>query len=929
LDKVLFIVTTGKMSMKKLLSLHLSQAKLTPPFSVRFVVPRTQLIGWVESAKHAKLIMLRAPAGFGKTTLMMLLLEHLREQGNATAWLTLDEEDNDPVRFLACLIAAVKKGIPGIDTAEPEPDLAGSGNSPASLLLHLQERLSALNCPLTIFLDDFDVIRSPEALQVVRRILHFLPPGKKIVIAFRRTPEIGIGRIRAHGELVEIDIQGLRFSYEEAGQFIRETQGLVFDDSEVEFLYRSTEGWPAGLQLSTLSSIWRERHGNHVQTFLEAFDNIADYLTEAVLARQPDEVRSFLLRTSILNRLSGPLCDALTGKTNSYEMLKYLEQENLFLVPLDGERRWYGYHTLFARFLRDRLEQEVERGDCVALHQAACDWHSEAGELAEAAEHALLAGNTEDAAKQMELCALDIVQAGLSATVAEWAERLPEHVLNRSPELQLSYAYALVFQQEYEKALAVIDKIGDNVRQSCIESHFIHDLRIVRAFVLMNQDKIEEFEREITEELSKWDALIMDSHVRLLPMLLNMSGMRNLISGRLEGALEDIWRAGRLIGQNNGVVKLYNKYFEGRIYLLQGKLNEVLALTRSVLQETLCGSLRHSAVGTAIAMLEAETLYEQNELERAEKLLMTYRSISPTAIATEAIIVGLRTLARIRLAHGDLKGCMRYLSEMERLGAQRGIPRVSASARQERIRIALQRGELEHAIQICRNHDERSIWIPFEGRYMMGSDPETPGITRLRLLIERGKGKEVSDPLRRELQKAEALGFFRQTLLLRILLAKAYDACGEKRRALGVLKDALVLAQEEGIIRAFVDEGDSLLKMVRELYRNTIAEETMGSSSLSVKYLDRILHAMGAVAAHRSSDDMKPDMDAFPLAPLTDREKDILEKLAIGFSSPELADKLCISVNTIRYHLRNIYSKLGGNNRLQAVALARRFGLIR
>ena len=861
---------------------------------------------------------------------MMLLLEHLREQGNATAWLTLDEEDNDPARFLTCLIAAIKKSIPEIDPAEPESDLTGSENPSAMLLLYLQDRLSALNSSFTIFLDDFDVIQSPEALQIVRRILHFLPPGKRIVIALRRAPEIGVGRIRAHGELVEIDIQGLRFSHEEAGQFIRKTEGLDLNDSEVEFLYRSTEGWPAGLQLSTLSSIWREEnHGNHLQTFLGAFDNIADYLTEVVLTRQSDEVRSFLLRTSILNRLSGPLCDAITGKTNAYEMLKYLEKESLFLVPLDGERGWYGYHPLFARFLRERLEQEVGRDDCVALHQAACDWHSEAGELAQGAEHALLAGNMEYAAKQMKLCALDIVHAGLSATVAEWAERLPEHILNRSPELQLSYAYALIFRQEYEKALALIDQTGDNVRQSGIESHFIHDLRIVRAFVLMNQDRIEEFDQEITEGLSKWDDLIMDSHVRLLPMLLNMSGMRNLISGRLEEALGDIWRADRLIGQNKGVIKLYNKYFEGRIYLLQGKLHEVLALTRSVLQETLCGSLRHSAVGKAIAVLEAETLYEQNELEQAEKLLMAYRYISPTVIVTEAIIIGLRTLARIRLAHGDLKGCIHYLTELERIGNQRGIPRVSASARQERIRIALQRGELEHALQICRNHDERSIWIPFEGRCMMGSDPETPGITRLRLLIERGKGKEVSDPLRSELQKAETQGFFRQALLLRILLAKAYDASGEKRRALGVLKDALISAQEEGIIRVFVDEGDSLLKMVRELYRNTIAEETMGSSSLSVKYLDRILYAMGAVAAHHSSDDMKPDMDAFPLAPLTDREKDILEKLAIGFSSPELADKLCISVNTIRYHLRNIYSKLGGNNRLQAVALARRFGLIR
>ncbi len=915
------------MTIKKQSHQRLLLSKLTPPVGGRSLIPRTRLIDWLQSAEHAKLVMLRAPAGFGKTTLMVQWLIHLRDQGVPAAWLTLDESDNDLVRFLTYLIAAIKKGMPEFGDNSPEPEATGAGNSPTGALLFLIDLLSTFEGPFTIFLDEFGALKTPEALEMIRLLLQHLPPGKRMVIALRDVPELNLGKLRAQGGLAEIDLEGLRFSLEETTEFIRQAKGLELDEKDVEFLYRSTEGWIAGLQLSTLSSIWREKQVDS-QQFSAVFDNISDYLAEDVLAHQPEDVQSFLVRTSILARLSAPLCDALTGRTDSDKMLQYLEKQNLFLAPLDEERRWYRYHSLFAKFLQRQLTQNGG-GSALALHRAACDWHAGAGEHLEAANHAMLASDAEYAAEQVEICALDLAKIGLTATVAEWAERLPAQVLDRHCELQLCYTYALIFSERYQKAHDVLDRLTHNVRRLGLDS-YAQELRIARAFILMSQENFQEFEQVITEGLQRYDPLKPDTHTKFLPVLMNMAGVLKLTTGGLEAAQNIIWEGARLIGGQKDEVTVYNKYYEGRIYLAQGKIHEALLLTRATLDWKAYGPCLYSAGGTAIAVLEAESLYERNELESAEKLLTAYRDMLPTEIAVEALIAGFRTLARIRHAHGDLSGALSHLTELERLGVQRGIQRASASARQERIRIALQRGEPERAQRIRKDHDDDHIWSRFAGYCMMGNDPETPEVTRVRLLIGREKPKEALELLKKELKKAESSGYFRQVLLLRILSAKACESCGERRRAVEFLKDALTLAQGEGFVRCFVDEGESISKLIREIHKVAIAEEKNGGGSLCVEYLERIQCAMGAALAVAPRPSGVSQEPAAPLLePLTAREQDILEKLALGLSSKELADSLYISVNTISYHLRNVYSKLGTNNRVHAVALARRFGLIK
>ncbi|MBI5604992.1 MAG: hypothetical protein HY879_16765 [Deltaproteobacteria bacterium] len=913
------------MAKKKSFVQPIFQSKLNPPISSRVSVPRARLIDQLKSARQAKLILLCGPAGFGKTTLMVQWLNCLHEQGIPTAWLALDEADNDPGRFLTYLIGAIQKNIPSFDLTGLEPSLMNAGHASTGLLLYVLERLSAFPASLTLFLDDFGVIQSPEVLNIVQQLLHHLPADKQLIIALRQIPALRIERIRAQGELLEIDFKGLQFSRDETEQFIRQTQGLDLDENEIEYLYQVTEGWAAGLQLSTLSSIWRKNQENSNQTHSWAAGKVYDYLAEEVLTRQPEKIQSFLLKTSILKRLTGPLCNRLTGRSDGYETLDYLEKANIFLVPLDAERRWYRYHGLFAKFLRTRLEREGDQ-DGIDLHRAASEWYAAVGEIQEAAEHAMSAGDVEYAANQMEGCAFDLVRNGLTATIVEWGEWLPKTVLARHPVLHLAYTYALIVRHKPEKALEVLDQLGHHGEQSHIDDHINRDLYNLRILALSVQDKMKECEQVTTDALAELDVLHLDRQIRFLPTLFHIAGLLKITVGRFEEALEYTWQSAQLVSRTTGVMLLFNKFLEQAIGFTQGKLNEVLAVTHSALDETKSSPSRFSGGGTAVAVLQAEILYEKNELAKAEKLLLTYNTMVQIAIP-DVMIMGLRTLARIRAAYGDFTGALRYLTQLERLGAERGLPRVSATARQERIRIALQRGEPERALEISRHHDDRIIWLSFEGRCMIGNNPETPEITRLRLMMGRGQARKVLEPLKNELSKAESLGFVRQGLLLRILIAKAMESCEEKRQALRVLRDALIMAQGEGFIRSFVDEGDPIPKMIREIHKFAASAGMIGRGSISVEYLDRILLAIGEVTPCSISP--KTDQGSTPPEPLTGREIDILEKVAMGLSNEDLADQLCISIHTVRFHLRNIHWKLGAHNRTQAVALARNFGYIR
>jgi LuxR family maltose regulon positive regulatory protein len=896
----------------------LLQSKLAPPLAGRFVVPRTRLVDAVSSAPHARLVLVRAPAGFGKTTLMAECHADQRRRGNA-AWLTLDAADNDPVRLLTYLVAALERSMPPLELRAEEASGLFAGHAPAGAFLYLLDRIAALSGPLTIFLDDFSVLRSPEALEIVRQLLHHLPAGKRLMIALRHGAELGLGRLRAQGELLELELADLRFTREEAEQFVRRTRGLELDDGEVDRLHRFTEGWVAGLQLSTLAPRARDEAARSGAGVASA---ISEYLVEEVLTAQPEPVQTFLLETSALKTLCAPLCDAVTGRTDGAELLSLLERQNLFVVPLDEERRWFRYHSIFASFLRSRLEQR-DAARLKRVHAAACEWYASTGKPELAAEHALAAGDVVLASEYMGRCAFDLVRVGQAATVAEWADALPQELLDRHLELQLAYAYALTHRYQYDRALAVLERLAANAGRAGAAPAFLRDVRCVRAVALFVNDQMAECE-QVTREVLAEPGIAEDRQTRFLPSLFSCAAYVDMTAGRLVQAQRNIARSGQLAGQAPWVWKLYGRFVAGSLSLSRGRLAEALDLTSSALEEIGASPARYSGAGTALAVVEAEILYERNRLDEAERLLGSCRAMLPTVLP-DIVIVGFRTLARLQLARGDDAEARRLLSRLERLGVERGAPRIAATARQERARIALARGEVARACEALGEHDDDATWASFGGRCLKGSDPEMPAVTRLRLMLAQGQARRALEPLGDALARAVAAGFVRQELLLRVLVARAHDLCGARREALRALKEALVAAQGEGFVRTFVDEGDRVAAMLRELRAQASPDAAPGGhrDGLSLAYLDEVLRATGAGPAPDEA-----EAPPAPAEPLTERELEILRKVALGLTNETLGAQLFVSVHTVRFHLRNINMKLGAQTRTQAVAIARRMRLI-
>ncbi len=911
--------------------LPILRSKLNPPLGGRYLVLRDRLNGWLETDDLPRVIVARAPAGFGKSTLMVQWYRILQHRGAQVAWISLEEPENDPGQFLAYLVAALQMGIPGLGLAESVSDPMGSGGGTQGTILYLMDKLSELPGPFTLFLDDFDVISNEVVLKLVQQLINYLPSGNRLVIGLRQSPALGLAKMEATGELLEIGIEELRFTREESSRFLRQVPELVIDDHDIDNIQNSMEGWIAGLQLTTVST-WRENPKDFLRKHQGAFNKISVYLAEDVLSRQSEEVETFLLQTSVLSRLCGSLCNAVTGRSDSFRMLEHLERANLFIVPLDEERRWYRYHGLFAKFLRNRLER---KGDDLVrkLHALAAQWYLQEGNFQEAAQHSLDASDFDAAAEMMDRCAVGMMEGGLAATLIKWGRTIPQQILARYHELVCTYIYSLIFELRYEQATTIIDWITEIWRNSG-KVVLIENLRPMKAQILLFTDKMDECERVVDEDQLQIDERAETDRITLLTRgaLYNIGCAVKTSAGNFEEALK-CYRRGVAIGRRTEMLQpeplihnIYNKWVLANLEFTQGRLQEALGILRVVQEKIENEPARYSIAAAAVAITKAEILYEMNELGEAEKLLLSFRSLLEVASPPDGVIIALRTLARIHASRGEWISAVNCLTDLERLGVELDIERCGATARLEKSRIAILRGDVEEAVQIIRNSNDEKVWRRFSNRCMRGNDPDTTELSSLRIAIAKGQARESIEALKIAINVAETSGRKRQLIVSRLLLVKAYESCGERRSALRALKETVVTAQTSGFIRSFIDEGDPVLMLLSKLQESTPSSERDHLDELSPVYLQRIIQGFGSVKPdYRDSSGLLPTLQEV----LTDREIAILAQLAKGLSNEEAADKLFISVHTVRSHLRNTYPKLGATNRTQAVALARSYGLIK
>jgi LuxR family transcriptional regulator, maltose regulon positive regulatory protein len=885
--------------------------KLQPSQARPASVARPRLIAKLEREPGRRLTLISAPAGFGKTTLLVEWLNGREDEDRSVAWVSLDEGDNDPVRFLSYLVAALRRTVgegfgEGVLAAlrSPEPPRM------EAVLGAFVNELVDLPGELAVVLDDYHVIDTEAVHGVVSFLLEHLPPNAHLVISSRVNPPLQLSRLRTRNQMTELDAAELSFTPEEAGTFLNSVMALDLSGEAIATLEERTEGWIAGLQLAALSMRDRKDVSSFIRSFSGSHRDVLDYLAEEVLERQPGRVREFLLETSIAEHLTGTLCDALTGRTDGQEMLEGLERGNLFVVALDEERRWYRYHHLFADFLRGRLvrERPESLGD---LHLRASGWYEGNGHLAEAIGHALSAPDHDVAARLIEEGVEGAVERGEGTTALRWLEALPTEAKRRRPRLFVEHAVALVITGRTDDAEPLLKEAERTAEVGGEDGRFLlgfaSTVRSWRARLRGDAPEAVELARRALSLLPDGGAPVRNyAAVRLGDALRAVGDLAAADEAYAEAA--EIDRAAR-----HPYGRLAGMVMHARVRAEQGRLREAdEAFWRALRLLTERGFELSPAAGIAHIGMGA-LLYEHDDLDQAERALERGVELAERTGDVSTLVWAYITRSRNKRARGDEGGALESARQAERVARDSGADLQIAIALAWMTRLRLARGDLTEAAafeqQRAANADDAA-----------GAARVVDRLTSARLLLAQGRHREAL-PLLEELgETAEAAGRTGDLIKILALQALALWAAGKKERAVSTVAGALALAEPEGYVRTFVDEGAPMAELLSEVLE--ALQRGRLDPPIPTHYLRKLL-----VALERDDAVARSPAKRLP-EPLSGRELEVLQLIAAGKTNRQISSELFVSVGTVKTHLNNLYRKLDARSRTQAVARGRELNLI-
>jgi LuxR family maltose regulon positive regulatory protein len=881
-------------------------------------VPRPRLIERLNTGLQRKLTLIAAPAGFGKTVLVSAWLATCRQPA---AWLALDQADHDYTRFLTYLIAALQTISPHIGQGALDALLSAQPPPTEWIMTTLLNDVASTSGHFIVVLDDYHVVEAPLVDAAISFLVEHLPPHMHLVITTREDPDLPLARLRARGQLTELRAADLRFTLPETVAFLNQGMGLSLTAEDVAALEARTEGWIAGLQLAALSM-----QGQHdVPAFIRSFAGdqryVLDYLVEEVLQRQPEPVRSFLLQTAILDRLTGALCEAVTGQAQGAARLEALQRGNFFVVPLDDKRHWYRYHHLFAQVLYAHLLAE-QPDQVPGLHRRASEWYEQQGLAAEAIRHALAAGDFERAANLIEQAVPELRRDRQEAALRGWLQALPDELVRGRPVLSAGYAWALLAGGELdgvearlrdaERTLAGAPDVPERSRRSAgVDGE---ELRRLPGVIALYRTALTQVRGDVPGTLTHARRaldLIPEEDDLGRGAVAGFLGLAYWASGSLEAAhqsyadgLARMQRAGHLSDAIGCAIALAD------LRIAQGRLREAMHTYERGLQlatERGAPVLRGAAdmyVGLS------ELCREHNDLPAAMQHLLSSKDLGESAGLPQNPHRWRVALAGVREAEGDLHGALDLLHEAQRLYVSDFFPSVRPiPALVTRLWIA--QGRLGEALGWVR---ERGLTTADDLSYLH----EFEHITLARVLLARHRSEraesallEAMSLLERLLKAAQEGARMGSEIEILVLQALARQMLSDPQAALVALSRALALAGPEGYVRIFLDAGPAM----RALLERAVQQE------IEPTYAGQLVRAFGKAG------DGAPAKQALT-EPLSERELDVLRRLGTDLSGPEIAHELSISLNTLRTHTKNIYSKLGVNDRRAAIRRAGELDLL-
>jgi len=872
----------------------LQRSKLEPPRVFGETLTRPRFLAAFAPEAIARVTLIHAPAGFGKTTL--LREGFLARAGNRAAWLTLDAADNDPGRLLFHLLAALgdAEGARPSETIGLDQIVTSTDQ-----MARLGALLRQLPDGFCLFLDDLDQLHEPASLAVIARVMKELPNGCSLVLGGRSYPDLPFGRLRVHGQFLELGAGELRFTPDEVAQVLRQAlPGLRIGRQTLEALYASTEGWIGSIQMAILSARSSRDMDSVLTNFSGSNIELAEYLAEDLFERQSPEVREFLLASAVLDQFSPALCDTILERRDSAAMVQELARSNMFLSGYEHEATWFRYHNLFRSFLLSRAET-LGQARLNALRCRAARWFSEQGRPSTAISYALAAGDMELAAQLIDASAMDFFAAGRLTTIEHWVNPLPATLRDRHPQIMLVYAWSLIAQQ---KEPAIVKSLIENLeRRNDVSRELRNEIAYLGPFHDALTDQI--------EGLATHCAAVIEADHEMSAfskgVLWNIAAYARLTTQDFHGAAQAA-RAARVehgkSGSSYGLT--YAEGFLSRLELVQGR-GETARMHAEKVAAAAGEGHGETMARMAAAMLAMRMAFERGEDDAALAQCAPWQDLVVQLAPPYEVLDCLLIQAELSFGNGDYTGACRLLSQLRRIGRARGHARIEATAWAVQAQMAARRGDLRAAKDYFERAGAGERLALYDGALlaetlallaMIGGDP---GGARATLAAACDDARETGNLL--------ALS------RLRVLMAELELQAGNTVEAGAAMDEVLALIRREGLLRP-------VLRAPMALRRAFAQHATAAGADLPAAVMARI-----SPEATRRDPGPKPPL---PLEPLSRRELAVLREMSMGHSNQTIADRLSISLPTVKTHLRTVNGKLMASNRTEAAATARRLGLL-